>query len=63
MKHPKEELTDEEVEQILFDAMRLNNMFPPTVAEVAVLDEMFKYYDLPFGPSDPENLLKRLESK
>ena len=59
---PKIELTDEQVEQILFDAMRLHGMLPPSVDEVAALDAELASFELPFGSTDSGKLLKRLDA-
>jgi len=58
----KTELTDEQIEQVLFDAMRLYDMLPPSIEEVAALDAELASFDLPFGPSDPDKLLRRLDT-
>ncbi len=58
---PKPEPTDEDVEQILFDAMRMHGMLPPSVEEFAALDAELASFELPFGPTDLDELLKRLD--
>ena len=60
---PITELTDEQVEQILFDAMRFHGMLPPSVEEVAAIDADLASFELPFSPSDPNELLKQLDSE
>ena len=59
----KIELTEELLEQITFDAMCMSGMLPPSVEEVAALDAKLASTELPFGPSDPDELLERLDSK
>ena len=59
----KTELTPDELEQITFDAMRVHGVLPPTVEEIAAFDAELSDVDLPFGPSDPDELLKRLETE
>lgn len=55
------EMTIDELEQIMFDAMRIHGVLPPTVDEVAALDAEIGNVDLPFGPSDPDEILKRMD--
>jgi hypothetical protein len=58
----KSKLTSDELEQITFDAMRVHGVLPPTVEEVAALDAELSDLELPFGPSDPLSLLKKLDA-
>lgn len=55
------ELTCDELEHITFDAMRVHGVLPPTIEEVAALDAELSDVELPFGPSDPDALLKKLD--
>lgn len=55
------EMTTDELEQIMFDAMRVYGVLPPTVEEVAALDAGLVNVDLPFEPSDPDEILKKLD--
>jgi hypothetical protein len=55
------EMTSDELEQILFDAMRVHGVLPPTIGEVAALDAELSDLELPFEPSDPDELLKELD--
>ncbi|MDA7978970.1 MAG: hypothetical protein MPJ50_09405 [Pirellulales bacterium] len=59
----KTKITPDELEQITFDAMRVHGVLPPTVEEVAAFDAELSDVDLPFGASDPEELLKKLETE
>ena len=61
-KKKKNRYSVEEVEQITIDAMRENGMLPPTVREVAALDQELPNLALPFSPVDPESLLGQLDS-
>lgn len=62
MTDKKLELTDDQIEQVLFDAMRLHGLWPPSVKEVAALDAELASFEPPFRPADPNELLKRLVS-
>lgn len=55
------EMTTDELEQIMFDAMRIHGMLPPTVEEVAAMDAELVNVDLPFEPSDFDEILKKLD--
>lgn len=55
------EMSTDELEQIMFDAMRFHGVLPPTVEEVAALDAELVHVDLPFEPSDPDEILKKLD--
>lgn len=59
----KTKMTPDELEQLMFDAMRVHGVLPPTIEEVAAFDAELSDVDLPFGPSDPDELLKRLETE
>jgi hypothetical protein len=56
------DMTDEQVEQIMFDAMRMHGMLPPSVEEVATLDAELTSIVLPFSPLSPDELFKRLDA-
>lgn len=58
----KSELTAGELEEITFDAMRMHGVLPPTIEEVAAMDAELPNVTLPFGPSDPDELLKNLDA-
>ena len=60
-KMKKAELTIDELEQITFDAMRVFKVLPPTMDEVAAIDAELSNVELPFGPNNPDELLKRLD--
>ena len=55
------EMTTDELEQIMFEAMRVHGVLPPTMEEVAALDAELRNVDLPFEPSDPDEVLKKLD--
>ncbi len=58
------ELSTQDLEQITFDAMRHCGMAPPmTIEEVSAIEAELPNVKLPFGPSDPRELLKRLDSR
>jgi hypothetical protein len=57
MINKKTEHTDEQIEQILFDSMRLHQMLPPSVEEVAALDAELASFRPPFTPADANELL------
>ena len=59
----KTKMTTDELEQITFDAMRVHGVLPPTVEEVAAFDAELSEVELPFGPSDPDELLRTLDSE
>ena len=56
------EMTTDELEQIMFDAMRVHCIFSPTVEEVAALDAELGSVDFPFEPSDPDEMLRKLDA-
>ena len=58
----KPELTDEEIEQTLFDAMRIRGMLPVSIEEFAALDVELASLELPFGPTGLDELFKRLDA-
>lgn len=55
------EMTMHELEQIMFDAMRVHGVLPPTVEDVAAMDAELINVELPFEPSDPDEILKKLD--
>ena len=56
------ELSMQDLEQITFDAMRHCGMAPPmTIEEISAIEAELLNVKLPFGPSDPRELLRRLE--
>jgi len=60
-KNQAAELSMDDLEQITFDAMRHCGMTPPmTIEEVAAIESELPSITLPFAPSDPHELLKRL---
>lgn len=56
-------MTTDELEQIMFDAMRFHGVLPPTVEEVAKLDAELVHLDLPFEPGDPDEILQKLDEE
>ncbi len=62
-KNKPPELSMQDLEQITFDAMRFCGMAPPmTIEEIAAIEAELSNVKLPFGPSDPRALLKRLDT-
>lgn len=60
-QNKRPELTMDDLEQITFDALRHCGMTPPmTIDEVAAIEAELTRIELPFAPSDPYELLKRL---
>ena len=60
-KNKPPELTMHDLEQVTFDAMRHCGMAPPmTIEEIAAIEAELPNIKLPFRPSDPRELLKRL---
>lgn len=60
-KNKVPELSMQDLEQITFDAMRYCGMSPPmTLEEIVAIEAELPNVKLPFGPSDPRELLKRL---
>lgn len=58
------ELSTQDLEQITFDAMRFCGMTPPMrIEEIAAIEAELANAKLPFGPSDPLSLLKRLSTR
>ena len=61
-KNEAPELSMQDLEQITFDAMRHCGMvLPITTEEIAAIEAELLNVKLPFGPSDPRELLKRLD--
>lgn len=52
-----------DVEALTYDAMRQHGHLPPmTTEDVELLEAELDEIELPFGPSDPATLLRRLEA-
>jgi len=61
-KNKTAELSMDDLEQITFDAMRHCGMTPPmTTEEVAAIEAELPNIKMPFAPSDPRELLMRLD--
>jgi hypothetical protein len=62
-KHENSDVETDQIEQIVFDALRHCGMVPPiTIDDVAAVEADLPNTQLPFGPSDPFDLLRKLES-
>ena len=62
-KNKAPELSIEDLEQITFDAMRHCGVFPPMSSQdIAAIESELAEFTPPFSPSDPRELLKRLEA-
>lgn len=60
-KNDNRELDSAELDQLTFDAMRHCGMIPPmTIEEVTALEAELPKVELPFRPSIPSELLKRV---
>jgi|TARA_Y100000296_G_C5111286_1_gene225274 hypothetical protein len=60
----KPELSVTDVEQLTFEALRHHGLVPPmTLDEVTKVEDELNGIELPFSPSDPAELLKRLDEK
>lgn len=66
MAKPKKQsrLEAEDIESLVFDAMRFHGMIPPlSTDEVQQVEAELEKIKLPFGPSNPLDLLMTLDKK